>query len=90
MPFLTDDEGTDQWVFSQPDDLDHLGRANHEGHGCEFGIPATALAAARRAAKEAAEVVTCLERGDVTGVLEAADEAGQWLANLKKILGEEG
>lgn len=34
MPFTTDEDGADRWVFSQPDDCDHLGRVNHEGHGC--------------------------------------------------------
>jgi len=36
MPFTTDDEGVEHWIFSQPDDCDHLGRTHHEGHGCEY------------------------------------------------------
>ena len=29
MPFVTDDEGTEHWQFTQPDDCDRLGRMHH-------------------------------------------------------------
>jgi len=78
-PFVTDDEGIEHWVFSQPDDCDHLGRANHASHGCEYDDPPEDDpdgAEAQRIAEEYADAAAELARIEAE---EAHDRAGeQW------------